>query len=204
MATDIVMERVILSYPHLVTPWAGRQGNDPKYNCAFILPQDFAQWPQVQECVNNAILNKFGATPPDNLKLPWLNKFLQPSIVKGGPYNGLYTFNANADTARKPELLDQNVQPMSDMVAKSALFGGCIVNGYVNFYGYNNAGNVGVGVGLRKIQLVDNQNVIRLGEGDKPAEEVFKAVPGAPPPTAQVPGGPAAPTGQVPHRMPWE
>lgn len=199
MATDIVLREVILSYPHLVTPWSGQANQEASYNCAFIFPKEFTQWSEIQECVNNATLNKFGAQPPSNLKLPWLNRYLQPSVVKEGqPYAGCYVINAKSD--RKPELLDSNVEPLADMVAKSALFAGCIVNAYVNFYGYNTAGNVGVGTGLRKIQLVDNQSskIIRLGGDEKAAGDVFQAIPGAPPATAPVPGGPQTPPSDVP------
>ena len=192
MSTELVLFDVILSYPHLVTPWTSRTDKEPNYNCAFIFPKDWAQWPEIQDCVNNAIANKFGANVPQNLKLPWLNRYLQASLVKDGPYQGFYTINSVSD--RKPELLDQNVQVVPDMRAKSEFFAGSIVNAFVNFYGYANSGNVGVGTGLRKIQMVDNTSdrVIRLGEGDKPASDVFKAIPGAPAPMT-TPGAPGAP-----------
>ncbi len=202
MSTEIVLQNVILSYPHLITPWTSRTDKEPNYNCAFICPPDWQQWPQLQDCVNCAIANKFGANVPQNLKLPWLNRFLQPSQVKDGPYVGWYVINSVSD--RKPELLDQNVQVVPDMKAKGEFFAGCFVNAFVNFYGYANSGNVGVGTGLRKIQMVDNTSdrVIRLGEGDKPASEVFQAIPGAPAPTAP-PGAPVTPGAPGGSNPPW-
>ena len=197
MSTDIVLSNVILSYPHLITPWAGQQNQEPKYNCAIIFPQNFGQWGELQQCVENAKMNKWGANAPQNLKLPWLNRYLQPNVLKEGPYAGCYVINANGD--RKPQLVDANVQEVKDMVAKSVFFAGAIVNVYVNFYGYSTSGNNGVGTGLRMVQLVDNVNVTRLDGDTKEASEVFKTIPGAPAPTTAVPG---APLGAVPGAVP--
>lgn len=203
MSTEVVLEKVILSYPHLVTPWAGRQNQQASYNCAFIIPSTFTQWPQIQEAANEAVTGFFGASVPENLKMPWLNKFLQPQVVKADqPYAGCYVMNAK-DNNYKPEVVDQNIQPIPDMRVKAELWPGCIVNALVNFYAFNNSGNMGVGLGLKKVQLVDNtsEGLIRLGGDQKEASEVFKAVPGAPPATA--PAGPVAPGVPGGQQAPW-
>lgn len=205
MATQIVLSNVILSFPHLTTPWSGRPDIEPGYSCNVILPQDWPQWPEVQAAVDEAIHAKFGATKPANLKLPWLTKILQPKQIKEGQYAGCY-FMSPGDKRNKPQLVDQNVQPIPDLKVKEVLFPGCIVNVYVGFYGYGTPGDGGVGVGLNSVQLVNNQVEPLQEGGGTPASEVFQAVPGAPAPlTPTAPGSIPPGVGAPPSSgNPWD
>lgn len=193
MATDIVLNNVVIRYPHLDAPWASSPQYTPAYNCQLILPSDFAQWDALQACVTEAIGIKFGASPPAQLKLPWLNKFLQPNTTEdlaGTPYQGCYYINAS-DSKRKPDVLDGNNQPIPDLQLKSTVFSGCIVNAWVGFYGYQQGG---VGTGLNAIQLVSNQDVAQLPDGRGSATDKFQAIPGAPQAIAPAPFSPQDPS----------
>ena len=209
MATQMVLKNVILSFPHLVTPWSGRPDIELGYSCNVILPQDFPQWNELQACVQEAITAKFGATQPANLKMPWLSKILQPKQIKDGKYAGCY-YLSPSDKRSKPAVVDQNVQPIPDLQVKEKLFAGCIVNVYVGFYGYGTAGDGGVGVGLNSVQLVNDQVEPLQEGGGISASEVFQAVPGAPAPLAPVPGvappvaAPTVPAGPPVTGNPWE
>ena len=181
MATDIVLENVVIRYPHLDAPWTGKPSIEADYQCRLILPQDFSQWEQVQACVNEAIANKFGANPPASLKMPWLDQYLQPSLEKDGPYVGCYYMSPKGK-GTKPGVVDQNSQVIPDLQIKTKIFSGCIVNAYVNFYGYQVA-STGVAIALQGIQLVNDQ-VERLADGSRDVTQVFKPLAGAPPATA--------------------
>jgi hypothetical protein len=191
MSRDIVLQGVILSYPHLFTPRIVQQGQDPKFSANFILPANF-DWSQVQAAVQEAINEKWGANVPPNLKMPWdtvpaLDKNNQPA-----PHAGEYFLKSNCQADSRPQVVDQNVNPIID---QSQIFAGCIVNAYVQAYGYDKQVNKGVSLGLNAIQLVDNVNVTRMGGGGRDATEVFQAVPGSPAPTAApvAPGAAPAP-----------
>ncbi len=188
MPTDITLNRVVIRYPHLTEMWSGSPSIEPDYNCQIIFPQDFAQWEDLQATVNEAITKKFGTTPPGNMKLPWLNKYLQPNTQKDGPYQGCYFLSANGK-GTKPGVVDANAQPIPDLQIKQMVFSGCIVNAYLNFAGYTQG--PGVGSYLIGIQLVDN-NVEPIADAGRDLSQVFKAVPGAPAPLTAPPGAPAA------------
>ena len=183
MPTDLVLQRVIIRYPHLDVPWTGNPTYEADYQCQLIIPQNWAQWEQLQAAVNEAIAAKFGANVPQHLKLPWLNKYLQPKLQDSGPYQGCYFLGAKGK-GTKPAVVDANVQPIPDLQIKATIFSGCIVNAYVNFGGYGTT-DAGVGCYLKSIQLIDNtEQAIPDAGGDPTA--VFKAVPGAPAPIQPV------------------
>jgi hypothetical protein len=61
------------------------------------------------------------------------------------------------------------------------IFGGCIVNAYVDLYYSAGGANPGVFVGLKGVQLVDNVNVEKLGGGAPSPESMFEKVDGPAP-----------------------
>lgn len=181
MSRDIVLQNVVLSYPHLFTPRAVQPGQDPKFGANFILPDNF-DWTQVQAAIQEAIAEKFGTNVPQNLNMPW---DVVPATDKNGNpnhYAGRYFIKSGAQQDSRPQVVDQNVNPVID---QSLVFAGCIVNAYIQAFAYDKQVNRGVSFGLNAIQIVDNsENVVRLAGGGRDASEVFQAVPGAPAPTA--------------------
>ena len=172
-----VIENVIIRYPHLVEPWSSQPTIEPDYNCQFILLNDWPGWAGLQGLVDEAIREKFGANVPANLKLPWLNKYLQPNIQGDGPYQGSYCINASGK-GTKPGVVGPDAQPLDDLQVKTLIFSGCIVNALVGFYGYPSG--PGVGCALNGIQLVNNQ-VERIPDAGRNVADAFQAIPGAPP-----------------------
>ena len=201
MATDLVLYNVIIRYPHLAEPWTGKPTIDPDYQANLIIPQDFAQWEQVQASVNEAIAGKWGTNVPQNLKLPWLNRYLQPEVQADGPYIGCYTLKAKGK-GTKPGVVDPDGQTIPDLQIKQLIFSGCIVNAYVNFGAYQ-VTDAGVGVYLQGVQLVSN-NVERIADAGRDVTQVFKAIPGAPAPLTPAPQQQPAPVpGVAPTTPPW-
>ncbi len=88
--------------------------------------------------------------------------------VKGPEYEGMYYMNvSNRD---KPGIVDQNVQPILE---RDKIYSGCIVNCFMNFFGYSQNGNNGISASLENVQLVSDGK--RLS-GKQPASAVFAPV----------------------------
>ena len=194
-----VIQNVIIRYPHLVEPWSAKQNIEADFNCQLILPQDWAGWQGLQDLVNQAITEKFPTGAPANLKMPWLNQFLQPKLQTDGPYQGCYFISA-AGKGTKPGVVGPDAKPFDDLQTKQFIFSGCIVNALVGFYGYQ-TGSAGVGCALNGIQLVNNK-VERIADAGRNVEEAFQAIPGAPPvvtPAFQGQEQPQAPAGAQPQ-----
>lgn len=186
MSTDITLNNVIIRYPHLDVPWSGRPTIEADYQCQLILPKGFAQWSELQACAAEAARLKGLEKEPD-LKYPWLDRRLQPRRQEDGPYAGEYFISAKGK-GTKPGVVGPDNKVIPDMQIKNLIFSGCIVNAWVNFYGYK-VDEPGIALALRGIQLVNNQ-VERIADKGQDPTQVFQPVPGAPAPTAPVPGGP--------------
>lgn len=173
---EFIGNNLIIRYPHLVEPWSSGPQYKADYNAQFIIPTDWAQWDAFSGVVQQAIKDKHGATPPQNMKLPWLNKYLQPNLQQDGPYQGQYCFNASGK-GTKPGVVGPDAQPLDDLQTKTLIFSGCKVNGLFGIFSYAD----GVGVALNGVQLVDNQNVTRIADAGRNVSDAFQAIPGAPP-----------------------
>lgn len=68
-------------------------------------------------------------------------------------YAGVYFINVGAKESNKPQVVDQNVQPILD---QTKLYSGCYGRVSVNLYAYNYNGTKGVGAGkgLNHVQLI--------------------------------------------------
>lgn len=184
--SECFLENVIIRYPHLAQPWSGDATIEPDYNCQIILPGDWPSWGNLQAAVDQAIRDKFGAQPPANLKLPWLNKYLQPNTQQDGPYLGCYFFNVTGK-GTKPQCYDQNVVLIPDLKLKETIYSGCMVNIQLSFAGYTQGPGVGTYFRNPTIQLVKQLEAIPDASAKDP-KDVFKQIPGAPAPMAPPPG----------------
>ncbi len=167
MSTDIVL-RAILSYPQVFEPTQVQGQGEFKYRARLILdPQ--TDWGRVNGCITEAIAKKWPSGAPAGLEMPFHD------ATKDG-FPGQYYISANSGTDYPPQVVDQNINRILD---RSSVFGGCIVNASVNFYGAAVMGNQ-ICVGLNAIQIVDNgPNVHRL-DGRKDAKDLFQPIAGAP------------------------
>jgi hypothetical protein len=191
----IILHEVVIRYPHLVTPWSSSPQYKADYNCQLIFPANWPEWPALQAAVETAKnTSKHWQQPPAQMKLPWLNKFLQPNLQKDGPYEGCYYINA-AGKDTKPGVVGPDGKEMSDLQIPQLIFSGCIVNAWVNFFSY---AGPGIGTALIGIQLVNNQ-VERIQDSARDVTQAFKPIAGAPAATAPTPGfGPGGPGPDVP------
>lgn len=149
MTTRIVTGEVRLSYANVWEP-RSINGSDPKYSVSILIPKtDTATIKQVEDAVEHAIqdgVGKFGGKipPRGSLKLPLRDGDTERDSEE---YAGHYFINANSKM--QPQIVDQNVQPITD---ESQVYSGCYGRVSVNFYAFNTNGNRGVAAGLGNIQ----------------------------------------------------
>lgn len=150
--TKVVTGMVRLSYAHLHEPRA-IEGNEPKYSVSLIIPKSDKQTIKaIQEAIAEAKENSkqlWGGKIPANLKTPLRDG--DEERPDDPVYADAYFINANSK--RKPELVDlkgnKNLGP-------DEIYSGCYARVSINFFGYNAAGNRGIGCGLGNVQKIDD------------------------------------------------
>lgn len=159
-------------YMNLFTPRAFGS-NEPKYSvCMLISKKDKKQLAKIQKAIQAAkeeaqTKNWNGKMYPDErLTLPIHDGDVERADDPA--YKGMWYINCS--NKEKPGVVNQNVEPILNT---DEIYSGCIVNTSVNFYGYNNTGNIGISASLQAVQLVADGE--RLS-GHKPASAIFSAV----------------------------
>lgn len=197
MSKSIRIENVILAYPHLWEKHAPPGTDQFAYRAEFILdPQRNADACAAVEQAFKEVATEAGkANSLQYLKSPLQdgNALNQMAMQKGkNPREeiaGKKVIRA-ADRNYAPAVVNRNVQPISE-ANRDQIFGGCIVTAFIDLYWSKNPTNPGVYVGLRGVQLVDNQNVERLSGGGMSPDQMFEKVDG---PEPQQSGGGVGPS----------
>lgn len=170
--TKVTTNKVRLSYPHLFEKNAV-EGGKAKYSASLIIDKENAELIKainaaVEEAIKEGeskLKNKAGNIPK-NLKKPLRDGDIDREDDEA--YENAFFLNANTD--RKPQCVDQRVQPITD---PDDLYAGCYVRASVNFYAFNTNGNLGIAVGLNNIQKVAEGEAL---SGGSTAAEDFEAV----------------------------
>lgn len=170
-----------LSFNDLFTPRAAQEGQDPKYQAVLLVPK-------TDEKTITAINTAIDAAIKDAVSRGTIKQPIDPTMTqypplrdgdrpkndgtsRGEAYQGHWFISAKATQARKPFVVDQNVQPIID---QSEVYSGVFVNAAVQFYVYSNSGNVGVAASLTGIQKVRDGE--HLGAEPTAVEDVFSAI----------------------------
>ncbi len=227
-----IIRGCVISFPHLFqarrSGKPGQQTGDPRYSADFYLPADLDQDDvnALSAMYEAAVASKF---PDPNQRPPTVPAFgvhgLQYKTPFKDPASGgktpqfanRYRIATGSPEKDRPRVLIETGPSMyENLTDQSQIFGGCIVNAHVEFFGYT-TGNNGIGCGLAGVQLVDNQNIERLDNRVDSADAFARAAAGQPAPLAppvnqpapqvaphqQVQGGqyvqPEAPVAQVPN-----
>ena len=168
----VTLKNVILSYPHVWDPHTFDDGQAPKYSACLIFSKDDKK--------NAAAFKKaFDITLQEAKKGQMASKFKNHDTrlpLRDGDkdreddpnYSNSYFVNANSK--RKPQIVDKQVQPILD---RDEIYPGCICNVSVNLYPYSRSGNTGIAVGLGNIQKV--KDGIRL-DGGTTASQDFEVI----------------------------
>jgi hypothetical protein len=200
MSVSVKLEKVIICYPHLYEKHAPPGTTNEKYSAEFLLD------PQKNQDACAAVDAAFrqvaiAAGKQDSLQ------YLQSPLKSGDDLNAAALAKGRksrpelesmmvvraSDPSYQPAVVNARVQPIPES-QKSQIFGGCIVNAFVDIYWSGNQANPGVFAGLKGVQLVDNVNVTPLGGGAPTPDQMFAPVEGAPEPQqAPATGGPSQP-----------
>lgn len=169
-STKIVTGKVRFSYANLFHPRAAAEGQDPKYSVSLLIPKsDKETLGKIKAACEAAIetgLPLWGGKKPANLKMPLRDG--DTDRPDRPEYENHYFINCSSK--QKPGIVDKHVNEILD---ETEVYSGCYGRASINFYGYNQAGNKGVGCGLQNIQkLADGES---LG-GRSRAEDDFDAV----------------------------
>lgn len=185
MGTPVRIENVVICFPHLFEKHTPPGSDRSTYAAEFILT------PGRNDAAIAAVKAAFEKTATEAGKgamLPYLKSPLIPgdtvnaSLMSKGKnprkeIEGKFVLRASSYTDA-PYVCDQNRAPINPTNSAN-IFGGCVVNAFVDLYWSNNAQNPGVFAGLSGVQLVNNVNVQRLGGTRPSADQMFDVI--APP-----------------------
>ena len=149
MATQVRTGKVRASFVHVFEPQS-INGSAPKYSCSLIIPKsDTETIDQIKSAIEEAKpagIPKSGGKIPPQLKIP-----LHDGDVDrpGDPaYENSYFINATSNEA--PEIVDRKRKTITD---PTAIYSGCYVCAFVNFYPFSVPANKGIGCGLQGLQF---------------------------------------------------
>lgn len=182
MAESVRIENVVIAFPHLWEPHTPPGTTQAKWGAEFILHplQNAASIAALDAAFRKVVAEVGKADSLNYLKNPCQSgdALNASALTKGKKPRqeliGMRVIRAS-DSNYQPAVVDQNLIPIPKEQAAN-VFGGCIVNAYIDLYWSNNPTNPGCFAGLRGVQLVSNVGVQRLGGGAIPAEAMFQRV----------------------------
>jgi hypothetical protein len=126
----------------------------------------------IQEVINQAIGNKWGAKPPKGLRSPIKDgDGVKPMTGEpyGPEYHGHYFITLK--NTRKPGVVDASNQPI---IGEEEIYGGCFGRASFNAFAYEKGGNKGVSLSLINFQKVKDGEA--FGSSRVDAESDFDVV----------------------------
>ena len=167
--TKIVTGKVRFCYANVFEPTAMNDGDTPKYNICILIPKS-------DEKTVNAIKNAIEAAKqagkakiadksgkiPSTLKTP----LRDGDEERGDDPTFEDMFFINANTTRKPTIVDKDLNPI---MSKEEFYSGCYGRASINFYAYN-VSSKGIAAGLNNLQKLEDGEMLAGGSS---AEEDF-------------------------------
>lgn len=167
-STKVITGLVRFSYAHVFEPSAIEEGQEKKYSVSILIPKDDKKTiSKIEDAIAAALEEgkaKFGGKIPRSYKNPLRDGDEERPDDEN--YEGHMFVNANS--SRKPGLVDKNLDPIID---KDDFYSGCYGRASVNFYAFNVSGNKGIACGLNNLQKLKDGE--RLSGGGASAEEDF-------------------------------
>jgi hypothetical protein len=148
----IVTGKVRFSYANVFSPKASVEGGTPKYSVSIIIPKSdketIAKITKAFEDTKAGAAAYFGGTVPKGLK----GGLRDGDEEKDDPaYAGSFFINANS--AQKPGVVDQDLNPIMDL---NEFYSGCYGRASITFYPYNAQGSKGIACGLNNVQKLED------------------------------------------------
>ena len=168
MSTKVVTSEVRFSYVQVFEPSAMEEGMEKKYSVSLIIPKsDKKLVKKIEDAIALALKEgkaKFGGKIPNNYK----NPLRDGDIDRADHEEYADSWFVNANSNRRPGLVDENLDPILD---QDEFYSGCYGRASINFYAFNVSGNKGVAVGLNNLQKLRDGEA--LGGANTSAAEDF-------------------------------
>ena len=168
-STKIVTGKVRFCYANVFEPTAMNDGDTPKYNICILIPKsDEKTVNAIKKAIEAAkqagkakIADKSGKIP-STLKTP----LRDGDEERGDDPTFENMFFINANTTRKPTIVDKDLNPI---MSKEEFYSGCYGRASINFYAYN-VSSKGIAAGLNNLQKLEDGEMLAGGSS---AEEDF-------------------------------
>lgn len=169
VSTKVVTGKVRFCYANVFEPTSMNEGDTPKYNvCILISKDDKKTLEKINKAIEAAkqqgkakIADKSGKIP-STLKTP-----LRDGDEERGDDPAFENcFFINANSTRKPSIVDRNLSPIMD---RDEFYSGCYGRASINFYAYN-VNSKGIAAGLNNLQKLEDGEPLA---GGSTAEDDF-------------------------------
>ena len=148
----VVTGKVRFSYANVFQPASSIEGGTPKYSVSIIIPKSdkdtIARLTKAFEDTKASASAYFGGAVPKNLK----GGLRDGDAEKDDPAYA-NSFFINANSAQKPGVVDQDLNPIIDT---SEFYSGCYGRASITFYPYNAQGSKGIACGLNNVQKLED------------------------------------------------
>lgn len=153
--TKVLTGECRLSYCNLTTPRAAQQGGEAKYSVTLLIPKtDTATKADIDAAINaaanDAMVKLWNGVRPPQLKVPiYDGDGVRPNsgVPFGEECKGHWVMTAG--TKNKPQVV--GIDNINCELAPADIYSGMYGRVTLNFYGYSNSGNRGVGCGLGNV-----------------------------------------------------
>ena len=168
-STKVVTGKVRFCYANVFEPTSMNEGDTPKYNVCILIPKsDTKTLEKINKAIEAAkqagkakIADKSGKIP-STLKTP-----LRDGDEERGDDPAFENcFFINANSTRKPSIVDRNLSPIME---RDEFYSGCYGRASINFYAYN-VNSKGIAAGLNNLQKLEDGEPLA---GGSTAEEDF-------------------------------
>ena len=165
----------ILSYPHLFTPRAVQQGDEPKFSASILVAKNDPQVAAIQQIIETEKANGFPNGFPAKGKV-----FLKDGAVEHPDDTKLhdyYIISGGAKADSKPHLVDASLNPVMD---QSQAYPGAVVWAAFNSFTYDMAVNKGIAAGLNGVMLTGEMGALGRLDSQPTVEQMFAGAGEAP------------------------
>ena len=169
--SKMILNNVRLAYCHLDQPKAAAEGAEPKFSCTLIIPKNHPQLADLKAAIKQAAVAKFGDKLPKGLRNPLRDGDEvddEGKRMRGEEFKDAHFVNASSK--RKPEVV---VGLTRSAPQPEHLGSGHYASVKVGFFGYDTAGNRGVGCGLNGVWITRRGEP--LGAASEPWDEKVEA-----------------------------
>ena len=175
MATSekIPLNNVRLSFPRLFKPKAFKEGQDPRFEAAFLLDPSNKEHAKTIKVIENTakelLAEHFGKTIPKGIK--YCFGLSEDAGKEYDGYEGMFFITCN--TKQRPVVVNRDRTPLAE--EDGVVYAGCYVNGNVTLWVQDNQYGKRVNANLRSVQFVKDGEA--FGVEPVVADDEFDALP---------------------------